>query len=173
MFYRGAEYLLAKQPFPWEDVNLACMMMGAHLLSVHSKEELRFIRERMGKVCTHTHTLTHGPTHALTHTVRRTCRQSRSRANTSEHTLTHTHSDTHTHAHTHADTVMHTLTHTHTSRHEFTHTSRQVHTRTPSFPHAAVHSQFTHKCPPSLSLLHTRTNTHADTFAHSCPRIQE
>uniref|UniRef100_A0A8C8GRA6 Phospholipase A2 receptor 1 n=1 Tax=Oncorhynchus tshawytscha TaxID=74940 RepID=A0A8C8GRA6_ONCTS len=50
VFYRGAEYLLAKQPFPWEGVNLACMMMGAHLLSVHSKEELRFIRERMGKL---------------------------------------------------------------------------------------------------------------------------
>uniref|UniRef100_A0A8K9XJT9 Phospholipase A2 receptor 1 n=1 Tax=Oncorhynchus mykiss TaxID=8022 RepID=A0A8K9XJT9_ONCMY len=58
VFYRGAEYLLAKQPFPWEGVNLACMMMGAHLLSVHSKEELRFIRERMGKVCIHTHTHT-------------------------------------------------------------------------------------------------------------------
>ncbi|XP_042179949.1 secretory phospholipase A2 receptor isoform X2 [Oncorhynchus tshawytscha] len=50
VFYRGAEYLLAKQPFPWEGVNLACMMMGTHLLSVHSKEELRFIRERMGKL---------------------------------------------------------------------------------------------------------------------------
>uniref|UniRef100_A0A3P8UHD1 Phospholipase A2 receptor 1 n=1 Tax=Cynoglossus semilaevis TaxID=244447 RepID=A0A3P8UHD1_CYNSE len=41
VFYRGAEYLLAKQPFDWDAVSLACQMMGAHLLSIHSRDELR------------------------------------------------------------------------------------------------------------------------------------
>ncbi|XP_034536197.1 secretory phospholipase A2 receptor [Notolabrus celidotus] len=55
VFYRGAEYLLAKQPFSWEAVSLACQMMGAYLLSVHSREELHFIKERLKR-------LSHGPT---------------------------------------------------------------------------------------------------------------
>ncbi|XP_030627762.1 secretory phospholipase A2 receptor [Chanos chanos] len=50
VFYRGAEYFLANQPFPWESVSFACSIMGADLLSIHSKEELNFIRERMGKL---------------------------------------------------------------------------------------------------------------------------
>lgn len=55
VFYRGAEYFLAEQPFPWESVLLACKMMGADLLSVHSHEELEFIRERIKKVSEHKH----------------------------------------------------------------------------------------------------------------------
>lgn len=47
VFYRGAEYLLAKQPFSWDAVSLACQMMGAYLLSIHSREELHFIKERL------------------------------------------------------------------------------------------------------------------------------
>ncbi|XP_070410943.1 secretory phospholipase A2 receptor isoform X2 [Nothobranchius furzeri] len=47
VFYRGAEYLLAKQPFDWHSVSLACQMMGAHLLALHSREELHFIKERL------------------------------------------------------------------------------------------------------------------------------
>uniref|UniRef100_A0A3Q3WZL2 Uncharacterized protein n=1 Tax=Mola mola TaxID=94237 RepID=A0A3Q3WZL2_MOLML len=47
VFYRGAEYLLAKQPFDWDSVSLACQMMGAYLLSIHSREELHFIKERL------------------------------------------------------------------------------------------------------------------------------
>ncbi|XP_075903763.1 secretory phospholipase A2 receptor isoform X2 [Nelusetta ayraudi] len=47
VFYRGAEYLLAKQPFDWSSVSLACQMMGAYLLSIHSREELHFIKERL------------------------------------------------------------------------------------------------------------------------------
>jgi len=50
VFYRGAEYLLAKQPFNWHSVSLACQMMGAHLLSIHSRDELHFIKERLRRV---------------------------------------------------------------------------------------------------------------------------
>ncbi|CAL8246528.1 unnamed protein product [Lota lota] len=50
VFYHGAEYLLARQLFNWEAVSLACQMMGAQLLSIHSKEELRFIQQRMAKL---------------------------------------------------------------------------------------------------------------------------
>ncbi|XP_074522887.1 secretory phospholipase A2 receptor [Halichoeres trimaculatus] len=50
VFYRGAEYLLAKQPFSWEAVSLACQMMGAYLLSIHSREELHFIKERLRRL---------------------------------------------------------------------------------------------------------------------------
>ncbi|MEQ2205377.1 hypothetical protein XENOCAPTIV_024448, partial [Xenoophorus captivus] len=51
VFYRGAEYLLANQPYNWHAVSLACQMMGAHLLSIHSREELQFIKERLRRVC--------------------------------------------------------------------------------------------------------------------------
>ncbi|XP_047218569.1 secretory phospholipase A2 receptor isoform X1 [Girardinichthys multiradiatus] len=47
VFYRGAEYLLANQHYNWHAVSLACQMMGAHLLSIHSREELQFIKERL------------------------------------------------------------------------------------------------------------------------------
>ncbi|KAG7482086.1 hypothetical protein JOB18_012771 [Solea senegalensis] len=47
VFYRGAEYLLAKQPFDWHSVSLACQMMGAHLLSIHSRDELHFVKDRL------------------------------------------------------------------------------------------------------------------------------
>ncbi|KAM9765691.1 secretory phospholipase A2 receptor [Menidia menidia] len=50
VFYRGAEYLLAKQPFNWHSVSLACQMMGAHLLSIHSREELHFVKERLRRL---------------------------------------------------------------------------------------------------------------------------
>ncbi|XP_034051134.1 secretory phospholipase A2 receptor [Thalassophryne amazonica] len=50
VFYHGAEYLLAKQPFDWDAVNLACQMMGAQLLSIHSREELHFIKERLRRL---------------------------------------------------------------------------------------------------------------------------
>uniref|UniRef100_A0A672ISJ2 Phospholipase A2 receptor 1 n=1 Tax=Salarias fasciatus TaxID=181472 RepID=A0A672ISJ2_SALFA len=50
VFYRGAEYLLAKQPFDWDAVSLACQMMGAHLLSIHSREELHFIKDRLRRL---------------------------------------------------------------------------------------------------------------------------
>uniref|UniRef100_A0A671XU88 Phospholipase A2 receptor 1 n=1 Tax=Sparus aurata TaxID=8175 RepID=A0A671XU88_SPAAU len=56
VFYRGAEYLLAKQPFDWDAVSLACQMMGGYLLSIHSREELHFIKERLRRVC-HCHCL--------------------------------------------------------------------------------------------------------------------
>uniref|UniRef100_A0A3B5KPP7 C-type lectin domain-containing protein n=1 Tax=Xiphophorus couchianus TaxID=32473 RepID=A0A3B5KPP7_9TELE len=51
VFYRGAEYLLANQPYNWHAVSLACQMMGAHLLSIHSREESQFIKERLRRVC--------------------------------------------------------------------------------------------------------------------------
>lgn len=51
VFYHGAEYLLAKQPFDWDAVSLACQMMGAYLLSIHSREELHFVKERLRRVC--------------------------------------------------------------------------------------------------------------------------
>uniref|UniRef100_A0A7N8Y3Z2 Phospholipase A2 receptor 1 n=1 Tax=Mastacembelus armatus TaxID=205130 RepID=A0A7N8Y3Z2_9TELE len=51
VFYRGAEYLLAKQHFDWDTVSLACQMMGAYLLSIHSREELHFVKERLRRVC--------------------------------------------------------------------------------------------------------------------------
>lgn len=47
VFFRGAEYYIASKPFPWEAVAFACKMMGADLLSVHSSDELNFIRDRM------------------------------------------------------------------------------------------------------------------------------
>ncbi|XP_076880752.1 secretory phospholipase A2 receptor isoform X2 [Brachyhypopomus gauderio] len=50
VFYRGAEYFLASQPFPWKSVLFACKIIGANLLSLHSKEEEDFIKERMMKV---------------------------------------------------------------------------------------------------------------------------
>ncbi|KAM3625162.1 uncharacterized protein V6R79_007800 [Siganus canaliculatus] len=50
VFYHGAEYLLAKQPFDWDTVSLGCQMMGAYLLSVHSREELHFIKERLRRL---------------------------------------------------------------------------------------------------------------------------
>ena len=53
---------MAKRPVPWEAVSLACQMMGASLLSIHSREELRFVKERMGRV-RGTHTLTYTLTH--------------------------------------------------------------------------------------------------------------
>uniref|UniRef100_A0A3P9Q7G5 Phospholipase A2 receptor 1 n=1 Tax=Poecilia reticulata TaxID=8081 RepID=A0A3P9Q7G5_POERE len=43
VFYRGAEYLLANQPYNWHAVSLACQMMGAHLLSIHSREEFSLL----------------------------------------------------------------------------------------------------------------------------------
>ncbi|XP_076159863.1 secretory phospholipase A2 receptor isoform X1 [Alosa pseudoharengus] len=55
VFYRGAEYFVARQLFPWESVAFACKMMGADLVSIHSKEELNFIMERI-------HKHPHGPT---------------------------------------------------------------------------------------------------------------
>uniref|UniRef100_A0A8C2WSQ2 Phospholipase A2 receptor 1 n=1 Tax=Cyclopterus lumpus TaxID=8103 RepID=A0A8C2WSQ2_CYCLU len=51
LFYHGAEYLLAKQPFDWDAVSLACQMMGAYLLSIHSREELHFVKERLNGLC--------------------------------------------------------------------------------------------------------------------------
>uniref|UniRef100_A0A667XUF8 Phospholipase A2 receptor 1 n=1 Tax=Myripristis murdjan TaxID=586833 RepID=A0A667XUF8_9TELE len=56
VFYRGAEYFLAKQSFAWEAVSQACQMMGAQLLSIHSKGELHFVKERMRRVCMSEHT---------------------------------------------------------------------------------------------------------------------
>ncbi|XP_066503060.1 secretory phospholipase A2 receptor [Hoplias malabaricus] len=50
VFYRGAEYIFASQTFPWHSVSFACKMMGADLLSLHSKDELNFVKERMNKV---------------------------------------------------------------------------------------------------------------------------
>ncbi|XP_056268990.1 secretory phospholipase A2 receptor isoform X2 [Pseudoliparis swirei] len=50
VFYHGAEYLLAKQPFDWDAVSLACQMMGAYLLSIHSREELHFVKERLQRL---------------------------------------------------------------------------------------------------------------------------
>uniref|UniRef100_A0A8C1VLS8 Phospholipase A2 receptor 1 n=1 Tax=Cyprinus carpio TaxID=7962 RepID=A0A8C1VLS8_CYPCA len=50
IFSRGAEYYFASKPFPWESVSFACKMMGADLLSVHSSEELAFIKEHINKV---------------------------------------------------------------------------------------------------------------------------
>ncbi|XP_072516908.1 secretory phospholipase A2 receptor [Salminus brasiliensis] len=50
VFYRGAEYLPASQPFPWDSVSFACKMLGADLLSIHSKDELTFVKERISKV---------------------------------------------------------------------------------------------------------------------------
>ncbi|XP_054627640.1 secretory phospholipase A2 receptor isoform X2 [Dunckerocampus dactyliophorus] len=50
VFYRGAEYLVAKQPFEWDAVSLACQMMGAYLLSIHSREELHFVKERLRRL---------------------------------------------------------------------------------------------------------------------------
>ncbi|RXN22317.1 secretory phospholipase A2 receptor-like protein [Labeo rohita] len=49
VFFHGAEYYFVSKPFPWESVSFACKMMGADLLSVHSSEELGFIRERINK----------------------------------------------------------------------------------------------------------------------------
>ncbi|XP_042590494.1 secretory phospholipase A2 receptor [Cyprinus carpio] len=49
IFSRGAEYYFASKPFPWESVSFACKMMGADLLSVHSSEELAFIKEHINK----------------------------------------------------------------------------------------------------------------------------
>ncbi|TRY88119.1 hypothetical protein DNTS_031499 [Danionella cerebrum] len=49
VFFRGAEYYFGSQPYPWETVSFACKMMGADLLSVHSSEELDFIKERITK----------------------------------------------------------------------------------------------------------------------------
>lgn len=53
MFYRGTEYLLVQQPFDWDSVSLACQMMGAYLVSIHSREELHFVKEHMRRVCFH------------------------------------------------------------------------------------------------------------------------
>ncbi len=50
IFFRGAEYYFASMPFPWETVSFTCKMMSADLLSVHSSEELDFIREHINKV---------------------------------------------------------------------------------------------------------------------------
>ncbi|XP_023658454.2 secretory phospholipase A2 receptor [Paramormyrops kingsleyae] len=47
VFFRGAEYYFDQQPFPWNAVSFACNLMGANLASIHSLEELNFIKERM------------------------------------------------------------------------------------------------------------------------------
>ncbi|XP_053369707.1 secretory phospholipase A2 receptor [Clarias gariepinus] len=49
VFYRGAEYYLSSQAYPWEMVLFTCKMLGADLLSLHSKEEQAFIHDRMMK----------------------------------------------------------------------------------------------------------------------------
>nr|XP_055039953.1 secretory phospholipase A2 receptor isoform X1 [Misgurnus anguillicaudatus] len=49
VFFRGAEYFFSSKPFPWESVSVACMLMGANLLSVHSSDEMDFIRGRLNK----------------------------------------------------------------------------------------------------------------------------
>lgn len=50
VFFRGAEYYFGSNPFPWESVSFACKIMGADLLSVHSSDELDFIKGRLKKV---------------------------------------------------------------------------------------------------------------------------
>ncbi|XP_011608367.2 secretory phospholipase A2 receptor [Takifugu rubripes] len=50
VFYHGAEYLLVQQPFDWDSVSLACQMMGAYLLSIHSRDELHFIKEHLRRL---------------------------------------------------------------------------------------------------------------------------
>lgn len=55
VFYRGAEYLMSTQLFPWDSVAFACTMMGAHLVAIHSHDELNFIKEHIAQ-------LPHGPT---------------------------------------------------------------------------------------------------------------
>lgn len=50
VFYRGTEYLLVQQPFDWDSVSLACQMMGSYLLSIHSREELHFVKEHMRRL---------------------------------------------------------------------------------------------------------------------------
>uniref|UniRef100_A0A8C9SHM3 Phospholipase A2 receptor 1 n=1 Tax=Scleropages formosus TaxID=113540 RepID=A0A8C9SHM3_SCLFO len=47
VFYKGAEYYFDHNPFPWDVVSFACMLMGADLVSIHSSGELSFIKERM------------------------------------------------------------------------------------------------------------------------------
>ncbi|XP_051967030.1 secretory phospholipase A2 receptor-like [Xyrauchen texanus] len=49
VFFHGAEYYFVSKPFPWQSVSFACKMMGADLLSVHSRNELDFIKERIKK----------------------------------------------------------------------------------------------------------------------------
>ncbi|KAJ8255350.1 hypothetical protein GJAV_G00203870 [Gymnothorax javanicus] len=49
VFHRGAEYYIKQRPFQWDAVSLACEMMGAELLSIHSAEELKFIKGRMAR----------------------------------------------------------------------------------------------------------------------------
>lgn len=50
VFSRGAEYFFGSNPFHWESVSFACKIMGADLLSVHSSDEMDFIKERLKKV---------------------------------------------------------------------------------------------------------------------------
>lgn len=50
VFFHGTEYYFASKLFPWGSVFFVCKMIGADLLSVHSREELDFIREHINKV---------------------------------------------------------------------------------------------------------------------------
>ncbi|XP_066544721.1 secretory phospholipase A2 receptor isoform X2 [Amia ocellicauda] len=50
IFYRGSEYYFDVQSFPWEAVSFACKMMGGNLVSIHSSEELNFIKSRIEKL---------------------------------------------------------------------------------------------------------------------------
>ncbi|XP_061090815.1 secretory phospholipase A2 receptor isoform X1 [Conger conger] len=50
VFHRGAEYYVGKLLFQWEAVSFACKMMGADLVSVHSAEELKFVKGRMERL---------------------------------------------------------------------------------------------------------------------------
>lgn len=50
VFFHGAEYFFTSNKFDWETVSFACKMMGADLLSVHSSDELDFIKGRLKKV---------------------------------------------------------------------------------------------------------------------------
>ncbi|XP_056590503.1 secretory phospholipase A2 receptor [Triplophysa dalaica] len=49
VFFHGAEYFFTSNKIDWETVSFACKMMGADLLSVHSSDELDFIKGRLKK----------------------------------------------------------------------------------------------------------------------------
>lgn len=48
-FFHEAEYYFASKQFPWQSVSFTCKMMGADLLSIHSSEELDFVKGHLTK----------------------------------------------------------------------------------------------------------------------------
>ncbi|KAM8870436.1 atrial natriuretic peptide receptor 1 isoform 3-T3 [Spinachia spinachia] len=168
----------------WEDVQMSnqdkVLRSGSRItLSLVSAHTRRHARRHTQ---THTHTQTRTQTHADSHAHTDTRRHAR--RHTQTHTHTQTRTQTHADSHAHTDTRRHArrLTRTQTHAHTDTHADTRRLTRTQTHAHTDTHADTrrltrtqtradTHADTRRLTRTHrhaqTRTQTHADSHAHT------